>query len=384
MTKIRVILTLITFLVVGFFGSLTIFYAKGYRLDFKTLKFLPKGFLVIKSSPTGAQIFIDRTFRGASDSNFSLSPGVYDVEIKKDGFLPWYKRMTIEKESVTQTNVLLFKAVPSLVPVTQNGAILPAISPDSTKIVYADTEGLWLIEALSFPIGFSREPKRVTDAGLSPSTSLGTSWEFSPNGREILLSSPTGTYLLEAGTFTAQSQMVNITSKKAATLSAWQKEYRDKLLLQERNLPGELQDVLQRKSSAVFFSPDETKILYTASASASLTPDLIPPLPGASTQKQSRDITIDSTYVYDIKEDRNFLVNDNPNEKIFWLENNNLILVETDRIIALDYDGTNRQPVFSGKFISPYVFPYINTSKLLILTSLGSSSPPNLYSLSIK
>jgi hypothetical protein len=379
MAKTRVILTLITFCVVGFFGLFAIFYARGYRLDLKTLKFLPKGILVVKSNPTGAQIFIDRTLKGATDSNFSLSPATYDLEVKKNGYLPWYKRVTIEKEAVTQINISLFKTAPSLTPFTQNSALSPTISPDLTKIAYGDSRGLWLVETINFPIGFGHEPKRITDTVLATEDS----WEFSPSGREILLTAASGTFLLDTGSFTPQAKMVNISSKKESTLTGWQKERQDKLILQEKGLPSELQEILQKKASSVIFSPDESKILYTASASANLTENLIPPVPGASTQKQSRYITIDSTYVYDTKEDRNFLVNNNPNQRIFWLENSNLVLTEDNQIVTMDYDGTNRQTVYGGEFIAPFVFPYINTSKLLILTSLGASSP-NLYSLSIK
>lgn len=382
MTKIRIFLTLVTFAVVAVFGWFAILYARGYRLDTKTFKFQPKGILVVKSNPTGAQIFVDRILKGATDSNFSLSPGIYDIDIKKNGYLPWYKRITIEKEAVTQIDILLFKSAPSLAPVTQNGAEEPVASPDMTKIAYADATGLWLIESLSFPIGFSREPKQVTDANLA-----GAAWEFSPSARQILLTSASNAYLLETGAFTPQTKMINVASKKKEILESWQEQYRDKLALQEKNLPDQLRDILEKKTSNVSFSPDEARILYTASASASLSPDLIPAIPGASTQAQNRTITIDHTYVYDIKEDRNFLVDaisPQPNRKIFWLENNNLVLAEESEVIIMDYDGTNRQTVFSGNYIFPNVFPYINSSKLLILTNLGSSSTPNLYSLSIK
>jgi hypothetical protein len=51
----------------------------------------------------------------------------------------------------------------------------------------------------------------------------------------------------------------------------------------------------------------------------------------------------------------------------------------------MDYDGTNRQVVYSGSYIMPSAFPYSNTSKLLILTNLGSNnSIPNLYTLTVK
>ena len=83
MTRVRVLLFFLGILVVGLLGYIAITFAKGYRLDFKTLKMISKGILVVKTDPTGAQVFVDKDLIGASDSNFTLSPGTYDVEIKK-------------------------------------------------------------------------------------------------------------------------------------------------------------------------------------------------------------------------------------------------------------------------------------------------------------
>src|SRR5207249_4316807 len=110
--------------------------------------------------------------------------------------------------------------------------------------------------------------------------------------------------LLDSGNFNPQNQRVNVTSKKDDILSTWGKEKQLKLTGLIGSLPDEIIDLLNRKTSNVVFSPDETKILYTASGEATLADNLIPALPGASTQKQERSIHKDSTYVYDIKEDR--------------------------------------------------------------------------------
>ncbi|MFH1971348.1 MAG: hypothetical protein ABIJ05_03140, partial [Patescibacteria group bacterium] len=104
-------------------------------------------------------------------------------------------------------------------------------------------------------------------------------------------------------------------------------------------------------------------------------------------------------YVYDIKEDRNFLIAENsdgfivdgivpanPRKRLAWFPNsNNLILAEEGRIYIMDYDGTNRQEVYSGAYIAPYAFPFASNQRIMILTNLGAdSSTPNLYSLTIK
>ena len=140
-------------------------------------------------------------------------------------------------------------------------------------------------------------------------------------------------------------------------------------------------------------------VLYTASGSASIRDGLIKPIPGASSQKQEREIKLDQTYVYDIKEDRNFLVDDHsqdlligPNQtkefqrRMIWFPTSrHLVSTEQDKIVIMDYDGTNKQEVYKGSYISPYAYPNLSLSRLIVLTSLGAnSSTANLYSLSIK
>jgi hypothetical protein len=132
-------------------------------------------------------------------------------------------------------------------------------------------------------------------------------------------------------------------------------------------------------------------ILYTASASGTLPENLIKPLPGASTQVQERNIQIGHTYVYDIKEDRNFLitdaeVNSSDSAALRWMPSSrHLLFAQEGQVAILDYDGTNRQIVYSGSYLTPYAFPFTNATKLLILTNLGAAvSTPNLYTLTVK
>lgn len=405
MTKVRVFFFLLTILIVGAVGVFISFYARGYRFDLKTLKFQPNGILVIQSEPTGASVYIDGELKTATNATLSVAPGTYDVEVKKDGFFSWYKRLTIEKEIVTQETVSLFKNAPSLSPVTFSGAVNPIASRDGTKVAYAvlpgknvdqDKIGLWVMDTFTLPLGFTNEPKRITDGDLTNSTYI-----FSPDNRQILLTTSNGVYLLDSGSFTAQSQRVNITSKKESTLKEWATDISLKNAGLIKNLPPELADILQRKSSEVVFSPDENMIAYTASSSGILPDNLIKPLPGASTQNQERNIQSGHTYVYDIKEDRNFLITDqsvsltpqlttlNDTQTapaLRWMPSSrHLLEAEDGKVIVMDYDGTNKEIVYSGSYVSPYAFPFSNSTKLLILTNLGgSSSATNLYTLTVK
>ncbi len=379
-TKLRVLIFLSTILVVGVFGTFVSFYARGYRFNLKTQKFLPNGILVIKSEPDGASVFVNGELKTATNANISISPGTYDIEVKKEGFFPWSKRLTIEKEIVTQATVSLFKTTPSLSPVTFSGAENPLQPEDGSKIAYIDSQGLWVNDITSLPLGFSRDPKRVTDGNLT-----GSIFEFSPDGSQILLTTGSGIFLLDSGIFTPQPQRTNVASRKNQILTDWQKQQKliNSSLL--KNLPEEISEIFIKKTSKLTFSPDETMILYQASASARLAENLVRKLPGASTQKQEREIKDGQTYIYDIKEDRNFLISETE-VPIHWLPNSrHLLLPGEDKITIMDYDGTNRQSVYSGSYIYPFAFPYSNTAKILILTNLGSdSTSPNLYSLTIK
>jgi hypothetical protein len=316
MTKVRIIFFILTLIVVGGLGIFAIYYARGYRFNLQTFQFQPNGILVLKSEPDGASVYINGELKAATNANLSLSPGTYDVEVKKDGYLNWYKRLTIDKEIVTQATVSLFKTVPSLSPLTLSGATNVVASEDGSKIIYsvlpskdltADRAGLWELDTFSLPLGFNSGPKRITDGDMA-----GATYIFSPDSRQILLTVSNGTFLIDTGTFTTQNQRVNVASQVNQILSGWatQKNTTSQSLI--TTLPPVLNDILTRKTSSFAFAPDDTMIAYTASSAGNLPDNLIPPLPGASTQVQERDIQAGHTYVYDIKEDHNFLITDQP------------------------------------------------------------------------
>src|SRR6185369_17046014 len=109
---------------------------RGYKFDFKTGKFSPNGILVINSEPNGAQLYIDGVLKTATNATLSVAPGDYNIEIRKDRFLTWSKRMTVQKEVVTQIDANLFPAAPSLTALTFSGVNNPTPSSDATRLAY--------------------------------------------------------------------------------------------------------------------------------------------------------------------------------------------------------------------------------------------------------
>jgi hypothetical protein len=404
MTRVRLFVFLLTVLVVGSLVYFISLYARGYRLNGQNLKLLPHGLLVVKSDPDSAQIYINSELNTATNATIPLAPDTYDVSVRKDGYLSWNKRLTIDKEEVTEVTAHLFKSAPSLSSITFSGVIKPVSSPDMTKIAYIvplnittkeqDSAGLWVLDTLDLPLGFVREPRRVTDGDLSESSFL-----WSPDSRQILLTVKNGVYLINISDFTPQSKWTNVASQKSSIIEKWNEEDDLKLTSKMKRLPEELRSILQNKAKSVVFSPDEDMVLYTASGSATIPNNLIKSVPGASTQKEERNISSGRIYIYDIKEDKNFLVDDGTGDttiatngtstatrNISWFPTSrHLILAEPEKITIMDYDGTNRQEVFKGSYVSPEAYATLSYNRILIVTNLGASTDiPNLYSLTLK
>jgi hypothetical protein len=381
---------LLTVVVVGVFGSVAIFYARGFRLERESqnITISPKGLLVVNSEPTGAQIFIDDKLTSATNSTLTVTPGEHTIVVKKEGYLDWKKVSNIGSDAVTVVNAFMLPSAPSLTAFTTSGAISPSVNEDQTKIIYivptkesADTKsGMWLAETTNLPLGFSRDPRQVSD--MTPTDSQ---IEWSPDSREILLTTQKVTYRLNLNQFTTAKQATIVTATKDAIRAEWKTKRTDKLTAKLSALPDQIRDVFLQKVKTVTFSPDENRILYVASGSATIPEGLVNALPGSSTQKETRKLTDGISYVYDIKEDKNFEVGAK-NEIIYWIPNSlNLLIPQKDAISVVDYDGTNRNVIYSGNYIFPYAYPSTSTNRVLILTNFGAEkSTPNLYWLGIK
>ena len=371
--------------------------ARGYRFSTKDgLVLKATGMISAISRPKGASVYVDDKLTTATDDTINLTPGVYSLKINKDGFLPWQKTITIKPETVYQADIQLFSAVPDLKPLTLTGAINPASNIDNTKIVYAvasasatKDNGLYLIESNGLPISLIRGISRQ----LSPNTAT-INWSkfiftFSPNSREILATSlDTKTnYLLNLDTPIQPTKLTDDTDKLSTIKQDWQTQTTVLLTAKLDRIPKEIQTLVATSSAKdLQFSSDENKILYLAQLDGNITKNIITSPPAQSTQNQNRAVKKDNYYVYDIKDDTNFLLgnkNDlsNPN----WLPNsNNIVYVQNQNLNVIDYDGTNRQTLFSSNFDPSCVYPWVDGSKIVILTSPYPSAPANLYTISIK
>lgn len=436
-----------------------IIYARGYRLDFKTKKLLGTGLLVATSNPDGASVYINDHLTTATNTTINLAPGEYKVKIVKDGYLSWQKNLQIKEEIVTKTEATLFPSTPELKPLSVNGAINPSLSPDGSKLVFAvktedegspiQKSGLWIIDMLDRPLSFSRLSRQIVKN--SPLFDYSTAqYLWSPNGKELVViftqeeqkPSPTPTRNLRIkpveevldltniestlenikirNAFLLQADGDNplpkdITPTLLLTLREWQEELNLKNTDQLSTLKPAILNIATSSANLIHFSPDESKILYVATASATIPQIIKPALIGTNTQPQEREIKPGNLYVYDIKEDKNFKIaqaedlkfkNESdmtPFDKLYsWFETSaikaenitfqwmpdsrHLLVVQKDNISISEYDATNRSTIYAGPFEDALVFPWTNGTKVVLLTNLNNiaSKTFNLYTLNLK
>ncbi len=387
----------IVFLMTG----IAILYGRGYRLTFQDSNGISgTGILVLNSFPEGAEVYIDDKLTTATDNTINLSPGEYQVRIQKDGYYQWQKKVTVRREEVTHAIATLFPVAPRLEAVTTLGALAPIIDDSGSKIAFrvasvsAEKNGIYLLDMNQrslIPFGGAISQLVDDTTQIFSESQL----SFAPDGDELIATT--------AGAFSRTYRIpleggdpVDVTS----TLSQVDQEYRTQAQLLDRKLinsfPKKLRAFATQNMTAILVSPDDNKIFYTASQSATIPVVIDPPLPGTNPTPETRILTPGYKYVYDTEEDKNYLILDtggmSPGEipTFKWHANGlNLFYINNQdgkkSIDTIEFDGQNRRTLYAGPLMEQYLFPWPDGTSVLVLTNLNTpDSPANLYRIGLK
>ncbi len=395
-------IAVIIFLVVG--TTIAVMYGSGYRLDFSNTRSIihGTGLLVATSTPDGAQVFVNDHLTTATNNTINLAPGEYRIKIFKDGYFPWEKKIKIEKEVVSKAEAFLFPTTPKLEGITSTGILSPAIDPTMTKIAYvvasqsARKNGVYVLDMANRSlITLQSASTQVADGTVVTFDNATLSW--SPDGQQILATIPNLSgakptmYLLDATTFNQTPK--DVTETLSTVTDSWQKLTDDKATSRLNTLKPDLKKFITDNTSIIAWSPDETKILYTASNAATLQQIIKPVLIGANPTPEERTLQKGSVYVYDTKEDKNFrildsltITSDTKTLPIMWFPDSKHLIVVVDKKVNIrEYDGQNNTIIYAGPFADNYVFPWPTATQIVMLTNLGNSDTlPNLYSIGLK
>lgn len=389
---------LITYIAVFLFLAIgtvaVILYGTGYRLNIGKgkLGLLETGLLVAKSQPDGASILINGHLTTATDNTIDLAPGEYRIRIAKDGYSSWEKTIKIQKEVVAKIDALLFTTTPKLESITDSGVGNPVMDPSNTQIAFTvdnssiKKSGVYILDVSTRPIlTLQSASTQIADNIIDNFSQASLSW--SPDGKEILATisakQSRTTYLLEASGFNQNPQ--DVTEVLTSINASWQKQKEDKEMSRIYGLKPKLKQLIAQNFQILSWSPDETKILYTASQSAALPLVITPPLLGTDATPDQREIKKDSIYVYDISEDKNYKISDGEISLSWFPDSKHLVFVDNQQINIIEYDGGNKTTIYAGPFIDKYVFSWPDGSRLVILTNFGNPNiTPNLYTVGLK
>lgn len=355
----RFIFTIFTLLIIGLAAAVAVFLAKGYTFNPKEGRVVGTGIITVTSIPDAASVYIDGHLTTATNATISsLVPKEYTIKVVKEEYIPWEKKVKVNEGLVTDLKVTLFKAIPTIYPLTFNGVRTPVLSPDGRKLVFAVPGGkkpgvwVWTFED-NRPIAFARggQPHQIAQNGTVDYTKATFRW--SSDSKQVLASINQNNYLLNDDTLNIEPK--DITPTLVSTTKTWDED------LKQRDSARLLtiKDIAKRQeasSAAVIkWSPDETKLLYG----------------------KSKVYDLDGNQTYDVPDAKSQT----------WLpDSRHIVLVEDGKISVVEFDGTNKAVIYAGTFEENFVFAWPDSSRLVIISSFPTptASEPNLYGINLK
>lgn len=402
-------------------------YGRGYRIGVRDNQLIkPTGLVSATSDPIGAQVFVEGELKTATNNTFNIDPNWYSVKISKEGYIPWEKKLRVQGEVVSRADAFLFPTNPSLSPLTTSGIEHPVVSPDGTKIAYSvpttgtdavalKTGGLWVYDLADRPLGLNRDPRQIAKPDtIFDLTNAQLTW--SPDSTQIMVNDGKNARLYQ---LSRPNEFQSITITFDVLLRQWDEEKRTREEQQLSGLKQPFIDFATSSAKILSFSPDENKILYEATRSATLPQVIVPALIGTNPTEEQRTVKPGYLYVYDSREDKNYFFMEKkeipallavdttptptprnaratnralptvkqPAFPIRWFPTSRHLVIALDgKIDILEYDRTNWVTVYAGPFIDGFMMPYPNGSRIIILTNLNSgvAKYPNLYTVNLR
>lgn len=356
----RFMITLITLVAIAAIGAVAIFLAKGYTFSPTEKRIVGTGIITIASEPDSASVFIDGHLTTATNATISsLSPKGYSVKVIKEGFIPWEKQVVVKEGLVTELKVTLFPAIPTIYPLSFNGVKNPVLSSDGASLAFivpasaAKKAGVWVwTQVRNQPIAFARsaEPHQIVSNTTADFSEAKLRW--SADSKQVIATVGNNNYLLESDRLNSDPR--DITPILEPTLASWEEDRKDKEAARVLAIRDMKMREIASSSASLSWSPDETKFMADLK-------------------------------VYDLEEKKEYTLP--PARVHMWLPNStHIILVEEKTISVMDFDGTNKAIIYAGSFQDDFVFPWLDASRLVIISSFPTptASEPNLYGINLK
>lgn len=363
----RFIVTIATLIVIAVAAGAAIFLAKGYTISPQERRIVGTGIISISSEPDSASVYLDGHLTTATNATISsLTPKEYTIRVIKEGFIPWENRLEVKEGLVTEVKVTLFPAIPTIYPLTFTSVKNPILSPDGSKLAYIvpasagnKKAGVWVWALTSDqPIAFARsaEPHQIVSSAVGDFSEALLKW--SADSKQVLATLGSSNYLLEADRINNEPR--DITPILDPTLKSWEEDKASKEEIRVLAIKNNALRKIASDSAVVRWSPDETKFMA----------------------RQEEDSQLK---VYNLEDKKEYSIP--PAKSHLWLpDSKHIILVEEGTISILDFDGTNKAVIYAGNFEDNFIFPWPDSSRLVIISSFPTptASEPNLYGINLR
>lgn len=141
--KVRFALFYLSVLVFLSGAPFILFYALGYKFDPRLFKFTKAGILVLKTEPTGADVYINGRLKNEKTplTITGLLPGLYAVEIKLTGHYPWDADVRINSGKVSgYEKIILFPLRPDIKQLNKEEVSSFYLHKENDTLYYFDNE----------------------------------------------------------------------------------------------------------------------------------------------------------------------------------------------------------------------------------------------------
>lgn len=126
-------------LVFGLTSPLLLLYAQGYRMDFKHVRVIRTGGLLITSFPDRAAVTIDGSVLGSTTPRLhtGLYPGSYEVTVQREGFQTWREHVQIIAQKITALEATLLPTHPAITSFAITRTMSYSYDPHGKKLAIA-------------------------------------------------------------------------------------------------------------------------------------------------------------------------------------------------------------------------------------------------------
>ena len=226
----RRILYSLFFLAFFITAPIVILWAQGYRYNFNQHRLQKTGVLFLESKPSRAEIYLNNKLQNIKTTARlkNLLPDEYLVEIKKDGFQSWQKKLKVEQGQTTFAQYIrLFKSESETKNILNQEIIInsPVINSNLALVFKQNNQNQLAVFNLE-----NKKLTKLTALNFTPKKII-----LSPNSEFILLTTP----YLEKLIFDIKQQKIinftNLTKQNILKVNWPTNERNDILFLQTSN-----------------------------------------------------------------------------------------------------------------------------------------------------